>query len=148
MVDDDRVMVEVAISVFVDAVDSAIVVEVIASPIAAVVSAAGVTEAVVDATVEADVGTPVAAVEAVTPPIECPVAGGPQCSIIRSGDPGAGNPVVAEGWAVSPVAGSPDVVRTGGFGLLVGGQRRRGLVGLFNGLLAGVDLIVVGLIVA
>jgi hypothetical protein len=131
VVDDDRTVVDVG-DTRVDAVNGAIVVEVIAVPVAAVIADAGVSEAVVDAAVEADVRAPEATVKAPAVAIPAPVAGGPEGAIVGWSAPGAGDPVVAGGSPV-PVAGGPDVVGRGGFRLLVDGQGRRGLVGVFDG---------------
>ena len=131
VVDDDGAVVDVG-DVWADAVDGAVVVEVVAVPVAAVVANAGVAEAVVDAAVEADVKAPEAAMEAPAVVIPAPVAGGPEGAVVGWSAPGAGDPVVAGGTPV-PVAGGPDVVGRGGFGLLVDGQRRRWLVGVFDG---------------
>jgi hypothetical protein len=144
VVDDDCAVINVG-DVDVDAVDGTVVVEVISVPVAAMVAAACVAEAVVDTTVEADVRTPEAAVESVAPPIKAPVTGGPESAIIRWSAPGAGDPVVACGGP-SPVAWGPEIVGRGGHGLLVDGQRRRRLVGVFDRLAAigiGVQLVVV-----
>jgi hypothetical protein len=131
VVDDDWALVDVA-NTGADAVNSAVVVEVVAAPIAAVIANAGVAKAVVDAPVKADVGTPEPAVEAPAVAIPAPVAGGPEGAIVGWSAPGAGDPVVPGGSPV-PVAGGPDIVGRGGFWLLIDGQRRRGLVGVFDG---------------
>ncbi len=131
VVDDDGAVVDVG-DVDVDPVDGAVVVEVVAAPIAAVVAHAGVAKAVVDAAVVADVEAPEAAVEAVPSVVPAPVAGGPEGAVVGRSAPGAGDPVVAGGPPV-PVAGGPDIVGRGGFRLLVDGQGRRWLVGVFDG---------------
>jgi hypothetical protein len=131
VVDDDGAVVDVG-DVDVDAVDGAVVVEVVAAPIASVIADAGVAEAVVDAAVKADVGTPEAAVEAPASVVPAPIAGGPEGAVVGWSAPGAGDPVVAGGSPV-PVAWSPDIVWRGGFRLLIDGQGRRGLVGVFDG---------------
>jgi hypothetical protein len=144
VVDDDCAVVDVG-DVDVDAVHGTVVVEVISVPVAAMVAAACVAEAVVDATVEADVRAPEAAVETVSPPIKAPVTRGPESAIIGWSAPGAGDPVVACGGP-SPVAWGPEIVGRGGHGLLVDGQRRRRLVGVFDRLASigiGVQLVVV-----
>jgi hypothetical protein len=136
-------VVHVADAVGVNAIDAAVVVEVISVPIAAFVPSAAVAEAVVDATIEADVPAPVAAVEAVAVAIPTPVAGGPERAVVGRSAPGAGNPVVAV-RAPGPVAGSPDIVRIGRIGLLVDGEGRGWLVGVFVRLAGiGVELVVV-----
>jgi hypothetical protein len=128
---------------WVDAVDGAVVVEVISVPITAVIAQPGVTETVVDAAVEPDIATPVAAVKAVTSAIEAPVAGRPESAIVRRSAPRAGYPVVAAG-APAPVAGRPQIVGVWSLGLIINGQRRGRLVGVFVGLAGvGVELVVV-----
>ena len=146
VVDDDGAVVDVGDPGHVDPIHRAVVVQVIAVPITAMIAVARVSEAIGNTAVEAYVQAPVAAVEAIASAIEAPVAGGPERTIIGRHHPRAGNPVVAD-RSIAPVAGGPDVVGARGFGLLVGGQRRRGLVGLFDGLLPGIDLIVIVLIV-
>jgi hypothetical protein len=131
VVDDDRAAVDVG-DVDVDAIDCAVVVEVVSVPVAAVIAVTGVTEAVVDASIEADVEAPVATVEAPAAVVPTPVAGSPERSIVRRSAPCAGNPVVADGTPI-PVAGCPDVVGSGGYWLVVFGERRWGLVGVFDG---------------
>ncbi len=145
VVDDYGAIVDVGDSSFVDAVDGAVVVEVVSVPIAAVIARACVAEAVVNAAVEADVRSPEATLKAVAVAEEGPVAGSPELSRIRGENPGSGDPVVADG-GVAPVAGRPDVVGPGGFGLLVGGERGWSGVG-FEGLLTGVYLVLVVLVV-
>jgi hypothetical protein len=139
VVDDDCAVIDVGDTRDVDVVDRAVVVEVATLPIAAMIAAAGVAEAVVDTAVEADVRAPEAAVKVIAAAEEAPVAGGPEGTVEGRRAPGSGDPVVADG-GVSPVAGGPEVVGRGGFGLLVDGEWRRGLVGLLEGLLAGVYL--------
>jgi hypothetical protein len=142
VVDDDGAVIDVGDAGYVDAIDGAVVVEVIPVPVTAVVARACVAEAVVNASVEADVRTPEAWIEAVAVAKEAPVGRGPERSGVGGEDPGSGNPVVAD-WGVIPVARGPDVVGPGGFGLLVGRKRGWRSVG-FEGLLAGVDLALVG----
>jgi len=145
VVDDDRAVVDVRDPRDVNVVDRAVVVEVAALPVASVIAAAGVAIAVINATIEADMLAPEAAMKEIAAAEETPVAGGPESTVEGRRAPGSGDPVVADG-GVSPVAGGPEIVGRGGFGLLVFGECRRGLVGLFEGLLTGVylRLIVVG----
>ena len=126
----------------VDSIHRAVVVEVVSVPVAAVIAEAGVTEAIIDASVEADMGAPVSAAEAPTVVVPAPVTGSPKSSVIRWKTPSAGYPVVAGGRPV-PVAGGPDVVGSGGYGLVVLGECRRRLVGVYGGLgfAFGVELI-------
>ena len=145
VVDDDGAVVDVGDVVDVHAVDGGVVVEAVSVPVAAVIAVAGVPEAVIDASVVADVRSPEATMEAVAVTEEEPVAGGPECSSVRGGDPGSGDPVVA-GGGVAPVAGGPDVVGGRSGWLVVGRKRRWRLVGFECGL-AGVYLIFVAWIV-
>jgi hypothetical protein len=131
VIDDYSAVVDVG-DVGADAVNGAVVIEVVAIPVATVIANAGVAEAVVNATVEADVEAPESTVEAPAVVIPAPVTGGPEGAVVRRSAPGTGDPVVA-GGAPIPVAGGPDVVWRGGFGLLVNGQWRRRLVGVFDG---------------
>jgi len=139
VVDDDRAVVDVGDSRDVDVVDGAVVVEVTALPVATVIPAAGVPVAVVDATVEANVWPPEAAMKEVDTVEEAPVAGGPKGAIEGRSAPCARNPVVTHG-GICPVAGGPEIVGRGGFGLLIDRKRWGRLVGLFDGLLACVYL--------
>jgi len=133
VVDDHRAVVDVGDAGDVDAIDRTVVVEVVPVPVAAVITAAGVAEAIVDAAVEADVESPEAAMEAVTATVEAPVTGGPKGAVVGRSAPGAWDPVVAcRGPA--PVAGGPEVVGFRSLGLFVDGERRRRLLGVFNGL--------------
>jgi hypothetical protein len=131
VVDDDGAVIDV-VDARTDTIDGTIVVEGITVPVATVVANAGVAKAVVDAAIEANVATPVSAMEAPAIVVPAPVAGGPESTVVGRGAPCAGNPVVAR-RRPAPVAGSPDVVGFGGFGLLVDGQGRRRFVGIFYG---------------
>ena len=142
VVDDYGAVVDIGDVVDVDAVDGAVVVEAVSIPVAAMVAVAGVSEAIVDASVVADVRTPEAGMEAIAVTEEEPVAGCPEGSGIGGGDPGSGNPVVASG-SVTPVAGRPEIVRRGSWGLVVDGERGRRLIG-FERCLSCVYLIIVG----
>ena len=130
VIDDDSAVVDIG-DVDVDAVDGTVVVKVVAVPVAAVITGAGVAKTVVDATVEADMQAPEATMKAVAVVIPAPVAGGPEGAVVGRSAPGAGNPVVAGGSPL-PIAGGPDVVGRGCFRLLIDGQRRRRLVGIFD----------------
>jgi hypothetical protein len=141
VVHDDRAVVDVGDPRGVDVVDGAVVVEVITLPVATVVAVAGVAVAVIDSAVEADVLTPEAAVQDVAVAEEAPVGGCPKGAVEGRSAPCARDPVVADG-SIRPVAGGPEIVGGGSFGLLVDRERRRRLVGFFDGLLAGVYLIV------
>jgi len=132
VVDDDGAVVDMG-DVDVDAVDGPVVVEVVAIPVAAVITDPGVAEAIVDTAVEADMQSPEAPVEAVAAVVEAPIAGGPERAVIGWSAPGAWYPVVAGGSPV-PVAGRPDVVGCRGHGLLINGEWRRRLIGVFDGL--------------
>jgi hypothetical protein len=131
VVDDDGAVVDVG-DAGADPIDGAVVVEGVAIPIAAVIADAGVAKAVIDAAIETDVTAPVAAMKAPAIAVPAPVAGGPESTVVGRGAPCAGNPVVARGRP-TPVAGGPNVVGLGGFRLIVDGQGRRRLVGIFDG---------------
>jgi hypothetical protein len=104
--------------------DHGVVVEVMAAPLSAGKAKAAVTEAVVHAAVIADARSPVSLMEAIPATFPAPVGGRPQRAIIRGGDPGAGNPVVAL-VAIGPVTGGPHHAGLHARGLLVDRQRRR-----------------------
>lgn len=143
---DDGAVVHVSDSGDIDPVDGAVVIEVIAAPVATVVTVACIAVAIRDAAVEAYVKAPVAAIEAIAVAVKTPVSGSPERTLIRSGDPCARHPVITYRGIV-PISGSPEVIGSGSFGLLVGWQGRRRLVRFFDGLLTGIDLVVVVLIV-
>jgi hypothetical protein len=104
--------------------DGGVVVEVVAAPLAAGKADPAVAEAVVYAAVVADVAAPVAFMEKIPAPLPAPVRRRPQGALIRGGDPGARDPVVAV-IAVGPVAGGPHHTRLQAVGLLIDGQGRR-----------------------
>ena len=133
---DDVALVDVVNTVDVYVGDSAVVVEVVVVPVAAEVAEAYVAKAVVDPAVIADVGAPVAAVKGVAVVVITPVGRGPEGAVIRRSAPYAGYPVVPC-VGVVPIAGGPDVVIFGRGWLVVLGQRRRRLLGVHEGLLAG-----------
>ena len=102
--------------------DGAVVGECSAAPLAADESDAAVAEAVVYSTIEADVGAPVASVPAVNAAREAPVAKGSKERLPWAVAPKRrGNPIVTS-VSVGPVAGGPDIARSGERGLHVHGQ--------------------------
>jgi hypothetical protein len=142
----DSAVVDMRDAANVYAVDGPIVVEVVAIPVAAVITEAGVAVAVVNASVEADVQAPEAAMEEIAAVIEAPVSGSPEGSVVGWSAPDTGDPVVT-GGGPAPIAGSPEVVGLGGLGLFVFGEGRWWLIGLFEGLLAGVGSRIWGVVV-
>jgi hypothetical protein len=115
---DDGVVVDIVHYRCVHVVDGAVIGEVVVVPVAALISESNVAEAVVDAAIVADVAAPITAVEAVTALNEAPVAGSPQCSLVRRGNPRTGNPIVAFRCVV-PIAGGPDIAVSGSRRLFV-----------------------------
>jgi hypothetical protein len=111
-----------------DVAVGAVVPEASAAPVSAVEANAEVAEAIVEATIVADEGAPIAGVPGVAAKAHAPVSGGPECVGVGRFNPGALHPFVTV-TGPCPVAGSPDVAVAGGFGLLVVGDGRRGLVG-------------------
>jgi hypothetical protein len=97
-----------------------------AAPVAALVADTDVAKAVIDAAIIADVRTPIATIKAVAIMPEAPIAGGPECALIRSLDPPAGHPVITV-LTPCPVAGGPEVAVAGSRWLIIIGQGRRGL---------------------
>ena len=111
---------------FIDARDRSVIAEVIALPLAAGVADAPVAVAVVHATVVAHMAAPVAVMEPVVAAVPVPVVGRPKRTLIGSGNPGAGHPVVvALVLIVGPVAGYPHQVGLRAVRLFVDGQFRR-----------------------
>lgn len=130
-----RTAVDVVHHVDIHIVVRAVVIEVAAAPVAALVAVANIAKAVVNAAVVADVQAPVSAIEPVTVVVEAPIARGPQSALVRSLDPPARHPVIAI-RTPGPVAGSPEIIVAGSWGLVVVGQRRRRLGSIRYRLLA------------
>jgi len=116
-------------------VDRAVVIEVSAAPVAALVADADIAKAVVHAAIEADMRTPVATVKPIAVIVVAPVAGRPQRALVGSLHPSAGNPIIAA-LTPGPVAGRPQIAVAGSRRLVVVGQGRRRLVGVFDRLRA------------
>ncbi len=113
-------------------VDRAVVIEVASAPVAALVAVTCVAIAVVDAAIVADVLAPIAGVIPVGIIPIAPVARGPQCALVGSLNPCAGNPVVAV-WRPGPVPGRPDIAVARILWLVVVRQGRGRLVrGVFR----------------
>jgi len=123
----DRTVIDVMHNCDVDVVDRAVVVEVASAPVTTLVAVAAVAKTVVDAAIVANVLAPVAGVISVRVIPVAPVAGCPECALVRSLNPCAGNPVVAV-WRPRPVAGRPEIVIAGVLRLVVVHQRRRRLL--------------------
>src|SRR5216684_3602969 len=94
------------------------------SPVAAEKADTGIAETVVNAAVEADFGSPVARGPSVEAVFESPIPWSPEQTDFRREYPGARNPEVAI-WAISPVAGNPDIARPWADGLRINWQYRR-----------------------
>ena len=122
VIDHDSAVVDVR-DVGVVAVDirySTVVLEVVALPVAAIKAGADVAVTVIDTAVVADVRAPVADVESKATEGEAPVGRCPESAVVRRGAPDAGNPVVATVvLVIAPVAGGPEVIWLGWWGLLV-----------------------------
>jgi hypothetical protein len=113
----------------------AVVVEMPTAPVAALVADADIAEAVIDAAIEADMRTPVATVKPIAVIVVAPVAGRPERALVGSLHPSAGNPVIAA-LTPSPVAGRPQIAVAGRLRLVIVGQGRRRLIGVFDRLRA------------
>ena len=131
----DAAVVDVMHHVYFHSVDRAVVVEVPAAPVAALVPDADIAKAVIDAAIEADVRTPVATVKAITVIVVAPVAGRPERTLVGSLHPSAGNPIIAA-LTPAPVAGRPQIAVAGRRRLVVVGQGRWRLIGVFDRLRA------------
>ena len=116
-------------------VNGAVVIEVPAAPVAALVADADIAEAVIHAAIEADMRTPVATVKAITVIVVAPVAGRPERALVGSLHPSAGNPIIAA-LTPAPVAGRPQIAVAGRRRLVVVGQGRWRLIGVFDRLRA------------
>src|SRR5271170_665894 len=90
----------------------AVVEEGAASPLAARETDAAVSEAIVNAAVEADVRSPISTVPAVEAARKSPVAWSPEHAHWPD-NPRPGDPIVAAVVIPSPIAGGPEIARTG-----------------------------------
>src|SRR5215469_6112488 len=122
---DDRGVVSVVDNVDVHVVDFAVVVEAPVVPTSAFIAVAEVAVAVIDPTIEADDRSPIAWGKEEPVATPSPVAGSPVVAGFGREHPCAGNPVVSNIVAPSPVARCPDVIGAGAFGLVVDGKIRR-----------------------
>jgi hypothetical protein len=107
----------------IEVIDRSVVVEVAATPVTAFIAEADVAEPVVDPAIVADVPAPIPAVEAVAVMPITPVAGGPECTLVRGLNPRARYPIKALG-SPGPIAGCPDIVVARSWRLVVVGQGR------------------------
>ena len=130
-----RTVIHVAHNRHIHIIVGAVVVEVSAAPVAALVADAHIAKAVIHAAIVADVRTPIPAVKPIVVIVIAPVAGGPQRALVGSLHPTAGNPVITA-LAPGPVAGSPKIIVAGSLRLVVVGQGRRRLIGVFHWLCA------------
>lgn len=121
---DSAVDVSVADEAAVHMDDRGVIEEMSMPPFAAGEADAAVAEAVVNSAVESNVRAPVAAVPNISAFGEAPVSRRPKQARFRSENPCPRDPVIT-GVAIGPVAGRPDVVRTGADGLSVYAQRWR-----------------------
>src|SRR5271163_2507792 len=121
--DDGTVLIDVG---HVDAAkvrNGAVVGESSTAPLATGAANAAVAEAVINPTVEADVRAPVAAVPAVNAAGKAPIARRPKNANPGRLHPNTGNPIIAR-VPVRPVAGGPEIARSGERGLHIHGQSR------------------------
>ncbi len=120
---------------YIHIVVGAVVIEMPAPPVATLVADADIAEAVIDAAIEADMRAPVATVKPIAVIVVAPVAGRPECALVGSLHPSAGNPVITV-LTPGPVAGRPQIAVAGSRRLIVVGQGRRRLIGIFDRLRA------------
>jgi hypothetical protein len=112
----------------VNVVDRAVVVEVSPTPVTALVAVARVAKTIINAAIVTDVLSPIARVISVGVIPVAPVAGGPECALVRGLDPCTGHPEISI-WRPRPVAGRPQIV-VAGIRWLVVVQQRRGRLGI------------------
>jgi hypothetical protein len=103
----------------------AVIEERVAAPFAAGESDAAESEAVVYAAIVSDVGAPVSSVEYIGAGVPTPVAGSPEHTLLRRGNPSSRNPVVSIVIAPRPKTGCPHIADLRANGLNIYGQRRR-----------------------
>ena len=108
----------------VDVGDRGVVLKLAAAPSSSLVTATVVAVAIVHAAVPAHLRRSISRRPNEREPVPTPKAGRPPQSVLRSGHPGAGNPVVAA-RTIGPVAGRPDPIRLGVRRLHVIGDWRR-----------------------
>ena len=128
----DRVVIHVVVvdGGCVDVGDGAVVHEVVVVPVATVIAVAVIAVAVRNAAIVADVRTPVALVEAEDAAEDSPKSRCPERAGIGRRDPDAGDPIVAAGLGIAPVARGPLIAGFRAGGLLIFRQRRGRLLGL------------------
>jgi len=92
--------------------DSSVVLEIVIVPFTADKSYAHVAKPVIDAAVVADMPSPISWMEDVNIVIPTPVRRSPQCALIRSWNPGTGNPIVLLSVVVvRPITRGPNEIR-------------------------------------
>jgi len=121
---DDRRVIRVVNIGDVYVVRLTVIEEVIVIPSSTFVASTVIAVTVVNPTVEADFGAPVAFVKQVPIAAPTPIRGSPEVADFRCFHPGSRNPVIVV-FAVSPIAGRPQVSIAGAERLLVNRQRRR-----------------------
>ena len=122
---DHRFVIHVVYLGYVHVVHSPVVVETVSPPISAFITFSHISIAVIYPTIETDARSPVTVIPYVCPVVPSPVSGCPQVAGRRRKHPGAGNPVVIFiVFAISPVAGRPDIIFARTNGLHVDRERR------------------------
>ena len=105
-------------------VHSPVVVEIVSPPISPFITFSRVSIAIIYPAIETDARSPVTVIPYVCPVIPSPISRRPQVAGRRRKHPCAGNPVIIFiVFAVSPVAGRPDIIFAGTNGLHVDWQR-------------------------
>ena len=122
---DHRLVIHIVNLGDVHVVHSPVVVEIVPPPISALITFSTVPIAVIYSAIETDARSPVTVIPYVCPVVPSPVSGCPQVAGRRRKHPCAGNPIIIFiVFAISPVAGRPDIIFAGTNGLHVDWQRR------------------------
>ena len=124
VVDDHRLVVDVGHIRDADVRDGAVVKKRAPAPLPADKANTGVAKSVVNPAVEADVRAPVSRMPGIQSAAPSPVSRRPKQANGRN-HPSAGHPVIAICIVPSPIAGRPEVARTGADGLRIDRQRGR-----------------------
>ena len=122
---DHRLVIHIVNLGDVHVVHSPVVVEIVSPPISAFVTFSHISIAVIYPAIETDARSPVTVIPYVCPVVPSPVSGCPKVAGRRREHPCAGHPVIIFiVFAVSPVAGRPDIIFAGTNWLHVDWQRR------------------------
>lgn len=119
-----RLVINVVDYCYIDVIHRSVVVEIVSAPISTLVTFSHIPIPVIYPAIETDVRSPVAVIPLVYSVVPSPISRRPQVAGRRRKHPCAGNPVIIFiVFAVSPVAGRPDIIFARTNGLHVDWQR-------------------------